>query len=74
MNLDDDVAAAIDRERTARGLGLSEAVNALIRKGLRESPPRRSKRFEQRTVDLGVMIDVTSTAEAIEILEGPLAR
>lgn len=49
---DDDVAAAVQRLREERHLGLSEAVNELIRAGL-AAPPRR-KAFRQRTANLWV--------------------
>jgi Arc/MetJ family transcription regulator len=72
VNLDDDVVALIDRLRRDRALGLSEAVNALIREGLRAAPPRRD--FRQRSQAIGLTIDVSNVAEALEQLEGPTAR
>jgi len=69
VNLDDDVAAAIAKLRTQRGLGLSEAVNELVRAGL--AVPTQRKPFHQKTLNLGTMIDVSNVAEAIELLEGP---
>jgi len=71
--LDDDVAAAIDRLRRERSMGLSEAVNELVRAGLRTSREKR-RSFRQRSHSLGLRIDVTNVAEALEQLEGPLAR
>ena len=69
---DDDVAAALDRLRRERGLGLSEAVNELIRAGL---TTKRGKRpFEQRSQAMGLRIDVVNVAEALELLEGDSAR
>ena len=72
VTLDPDVEAAIDRLRRERGLGLSEALNRLARAGLtvRTSYPR----FRQRRAKLGLRIDVTNVAEAIEQLDGPTAR
>jgi metal-responsive CopG/Arc/MetJ family transcriptional regulator len=72
VSLDDDVAAAVDRLRRERHMGLSEAVNELIRDGLRA--PRRRREFRQRTADMGLRIDVSNVAEALEVLEGPSAR
>ena len=69
---DDDVAAAITKLRRERSLGLSEAVNELIRAGLRARPRRRP--YRQRSRQLGLRIDVTNVAEALEQLEGPAAR
>ncbi len=73
VNLDDDVAAAVQRLRDERRLGLSEAVNELARAGLASATPRR-RRFKQRTADLGLRVDVTNVAEALERLDGPRAR
>ena len=67
-----DVAAAVDRLRKRRSIGLSEAVNELIRDGLRAKPPTR--RFEQRSQPIGLRIDVTNVSEALEQLDGPHAR
>ena len=66
---DDDVAAAIARLRRARSLGLSEAVNELIRVGLKVRHDR--SRFVQRSRPLGLRIDVTNVAEALEQLDEP---
>ncbi|MBA2254875.1 MAG: ribbon-helix-helix protein, CopG family [Chloroflexi bacterium] len=72
VTLDDDVAAAIERLRRERGLGVSEALNGLARAGLRvrrDPPP-----FRQGSVRIGLSVDVTNVAEAIEQLDGPAAR
>lgn len=68
VTLDDDVAAAVDRLRRERGVGLSEALNELARSGLRAPAP--GVPFRQRTVDLGVGIDIRNVAEALELAEG----
>jgi metal-responsive CopG/Arc/MetJ family transcriptional regulator len=67
VTLDDDIVAAVRRLRRERGLGLSEAINELIRAGLRSRPKRR--RFTQHTARLGLQIDVTDVAEALELIE-----
>jgi len=72
VTLADDVAAAVERLRRDRGLGLSEALNELVRSGLRHRPA--SKRFRQRTQSLGLQVDVTDIADAIELLESSAAR
>jgi metal-responsive CopG/Arc/MetJ family transcriptional regulator len=72
VTFDDDVAAALDRLRRERSIGLSEAVNELVRAGLRMR--RDARPFRQRTKRLGLRIDVTDVAEALEQLEGPAAR
>ena len=72
LSLDDDVAAAVRRLREERHIGLSEAVNELIRAGL--TAPAQRTTFRQRTANLGVRIDVSSVADALEHLDGPEAR
>jgi hypothetical protein len=72
INLADDVAAAVERLRRERSLGLSEAVNELVRQGLASDTPRRP--FTQKTHDLGSGVDYTNVAEAIETLDGASAR
>ena len=62
----------MQRLREERNLGLSEAVNELVRAGL-AAPPRR-KAFRQRTANLGLRIDVSSVADALEHLDGTEAR
>jgi metal-responsive CopG/Arc/MetJ family transcriptional regulator len=72
VTFDRDVAAAIEKLRRERSMGQSEVVNELIRAGLRtKTPPRR---FRQRSGALGLRVDVTNIAEALEQLEGPAAR
>lgn len=51
---------------------MSEAVNELVRRGLVARPP--ATRFEQRTQSMGLKIDVSNVAEALDVLEGPDAR
>jgi hypothetical protein len=68
----DDVAAAVERLRRERGIGTSEAVNELVRRGLAAGEKRQP--FRQRTHPLGLRIDVTDVADAIEELDGPAAR
>jgi metal-responsive CopG/Arc/MetJ family transcriptional regulator len=72
VTLDDDVAAAVERLRRDRSIGLSEAINELIRAGLTVKRPR--KPFRQQSEPIGFKVDVTNVAEALELLEGPAAR
>jgi len=72
ITLADDVARSIERVRRERSIGLSEAVNELIRAGLTGRPSEEP--FEQRTAPLGIRIDVTDTWDAIESLDGPTTR
>jgi hypothetical protein len=72
ITLADDVAAAVEKLRRERGLGLSEAVNDLVRRGLTADHDARP--FRQKTHDLGAGVDFSNIAEAIETLDGPQAR
>jgi metal-responsive CopG/Arc/MetJ family transcriptional regulator len=67
ITLSDDVAAGIDKLRRERGLGLSEAVNDLIRVGLMDRGER--SRIEFPTHDMGITIDVRDIGEALETIE-----
>jgi hypothetical protein len=72
INLADDVASAVEQLRRDRGIGLSEAVNELVRSGL--TADRHARPFRQKTHDLGRGIDVSNIGDAIETLDGPAAR
>ena len=72
VTLDDDVAAAVARLRRERGVGVSEALNGLARAGLTVKSTRPP--FRQRSVSLGLKVDATNVAEALEQLDGPAAR
>lgn len=65
--------AAAEKIRRERGIGLSEAVNELIRVGLTKSETR--KPFRQKTYDMGkAYVDYSNVWEAIETVDGPASR
>ena len=70
LTLADDVAAAVERLRRERSLGMSEAVNELVRAGLvsQGTPPAP---FRQVSHDLGRGLDFDNIADTIETLDGP---
>lgn len=72
MEFDPDTARAIETHRTEQRLGVSEAVHELIRRGLVARPS--GPPFRQRTAPLALSADVSSIADALEVLEGPTAR
>lgn len=72
VDFDVDTARAIDRLRRERHIGVSEAVNELVRRGMLPRPEHAP--FESIHRDLGLKIDVSNVADALEVLEGPLAR
>lgn len=68
VTLADDVVAAVERLRRERSLGMSEAVNELVRVGL-ASQQRPSKPFRQKTYDLGIHVNVDNIAETLDALD-----
>lgn len=72
VELDSDTAQAVQALRRDEGRGVSEAVNELIRRGMLTEPD--AKPFVPRTRRLGIKIDVSNVADALDLLEGPNAR
>ncbi len=73
VTFEKDVATAIERIRHERGIGLSEAVNELVRKGLLYRRPR--SRFVQKTYSMGPeKVDLRNIGRALEELEGPFHK
>lgn len=67
VRLDPEVAAAAERLRRERHIGLGEAVNQLAKAGLTRG--ERSELFQQRTANVGLRTDVTNIAETLELLD-----
>ncbi len=72
VEFDEDTGKAVEALRREKRIGVSEAVNELIRRGL--LPRETTTTFRQRTRHLGLKIDVSNVAEALETLEGPASR
>lgn len=72
VTFDDDAAAAIEQLRRERGVGVSAAVNELVRRGLARTPSRPE--FVQRTSPGQARLDVTDVAEVLTELDGPTSR
>lgn len=70
MNVDDDVAAEVARLRREQGLGLSDALNLLARRGMAAAPPERTA-FRQESMDLGARVDVADIGAVLELLDDP---
>lgn len=68
ITLHPDVEAAIVQIRKRRGIGLSDAVNELVRLGLK-SQKKTSQRFEQTTYSMKAKLDVTNVAEVLSLLD-----
>lgn len=72
VEFDADTAKAIEQLRRERGAGVSDAVNELIRRGM--FTENSAARFEPIHRDLGLTIDVSNVAEALDLLEGTESR
>lgn len=72
VELDQDTAAEVQRLRREEHRGVSEAVNELIRRGMMAQ--RSVPSFVPITRPIGVKIDVSNVADALDLLEGPDAR
>ncbi len=62
-----DVAAAVEGMRRTEGIGVSEAVNRLVRDGL--AKPTAAARYEPTSYELSQRIDVTDIGEALSLLD-----
>lgn len=58
----------MERLRREQGLGPSEALNLLARRGMAQSDEGRS-RYVHRSHPLGLRIDVTNIAEVLDLLD-----
>lgn len=67
MVLDDDVVAAAEHLRRTDGIGLSEALNKLVRRGLARHDDVRP--YLHRSARLGLKVDVSNIAEVLELLD-----
>ena len=67
VDLADDVAAAVARLRREKGLGLSEAVNELVRTGL--NAKERPYVYRHQTYDMGAQVDLANIGEVLELLD-----
>lgn len=67
IKLDNDTAEVVRELRREHDLGLSQAVNELIRRGMLSRP--RTHQFEPRTRSLGIRVDVSNVPDALDDLE-----
>ena len=63
----DDVFAEMERLRRADGLGPSEALNLLARRGMAARP--RPVDYVHESRELGIQIDVMNVGEVLELLD-----
>ena len=67
INLEPDVLREVAKLRRSRGLGLSEAVNELVRAGFRTEPSTFV--YEHPTRDMGALLDVANVADVLDLLD-----
>lgn len=71
VTLDSDTAAAVNQLRHERGVGVSAAVNELLRRSLVRQPTVEP--FVQQTSPGHARMDVTNIAEVLALLDEPPA-
>ncbi len=73
LTLDDDVAAALERLRKVRDVGLKELVNDVLRRGLSDmaAPPKKRQPFCTGSVALGRvrLSNIDNIGETLAIAE-----
>ncbi len=69
LTLDPDVAAAVERLRRDEGIGPSEAVNRLVRRGLLVAGEGARPAYRPVPLDLGIRVDVTNIGEVLDLLD-----
>ncbi|MGV1029177.1 MAG: CopG family transcriptional regulator [Dermatophilaceae bacterium] len=67
VTLASDVAAEVARMRREGGLGLSDAVNELARRGM--ASRSAGLPYVHRSVHLGLRVDVSNVAEVLDLLD-----
>jgi hypothetical protein len=73
VTLDPDVAAAVSRLQAERGIGVSAAINDLVRRGLAVGRPQQ--RFAQETSAMGTAaLELDDIAGLLDALEGDARR
>lgn len=66
--IDSDVAAEIERLRRG-GLGISEALNLLARRGMAAQANPNPVKYHHRTANLGLKVDVSNIADVLDLLD-----
>lgn len=66
--IDSDVAAEVNRLR-GQGLGVSEALNLLARRGMAAQTSAPGTRYRHRTAHIGLKVDVSNVADVLDLLD-----
>lgn len=67
ITIADDVHAEMERLRREEGLGPSEALNALARRGMARTD--RPRTYVHEASKVGLKVDVTNVAEVLDLLD-----
>ena len=67
VTLAPDVVSEIERLRRERGVGLSEALNELARRGMAQADMARP--FVQATQAMGMKVDVANIGDVLDLLD-----
>ena len=67
VTLADDVVAAVEKIKRSEGVGVSEVINRLVRKGL--AKPDTPSQYVHQSYDVGLKVDVTNIGEVIGMLD-----
>jgi hypothetical protein len=67
VSLDPDIEAEVERLRRS-GVGVSEAINQLARRGLASTAKRAP--YVHHSRDLGGRMDVTNIGDVLDLLDG----
>lgn len=68
FTLTDDVAAEIERMRRESGIGPSEALNTLARRGMAQRPATTGP-YRHRSAELGLKVDVSDIGAVLDLLD-----
>lgn len=68
VNLPSDLQAEVDRLKRTEGIGTSDAIVLLARRGMRQ-PSGPQPRFVQQTSRLNSRIDISNIGEVLDLLD-----
>ena len=72
VEFDPNTGKAVEELRRDQGIGVSQAVNEFVRRGMSSSAVVRP--FHQRTRRLGLTVDLSNVADALDNPDGPAGR
>jgi hypothetical protein len=67
ITLEPDVAAEVERLRRLEGIGVSKAVNRLVRAAMVAPRPRIT--YRHQAADVGLRVDVANIGDILDLLD-----